>query len=126
LLAYHVAKKLGVKHMIKIYDLNQLADYVYDSIRLTDGFSVLNVSHMTYAMKMFIENNCHISSDGFVLETIGGSFMDLSMKNIETEFYSKLLRKSSVFDHREPVSVTGLRLKHKMRDDLMNLRTKQT
>jgi len=101
--------------MIKIYDLNQLADYVYDSIRLTDGFSVLNVSHMAYAMKMLIENNCHISPDRFVLETIGGSFMDRSMKNIKMipNFTRNSLEKAVFLLIGSLFSVTGLRLKHK-------------
>jgi hypothetical protein len=121
LLAHRVARKLEVKHVIKIIDLNQLANNVYNFIRITDGFSTLNASHTIYGMKMLLETNCHICSDGFALDlTLGGSFMDRSINNLknDSEFYSRLLRKSSVFDHKELVSVIGLRLKHKVRDVL--------
>jgi hypothetical protein len=97
ILARQVTRKLGVNHVVGIYDLDQFANYVHDFIRLTADFAVLHNLHIVYAIKMLLENDCHICSDGFVLDiTLGGSFMDQSMVNIksEYEFYSKILKKA--------------------------------
>jgi len=121
LLAHYAAKKLGINHVIGVYDLNQLAYYVHSTIRLTDGFGVLSASHIIYAVKMLLENNCFISTDGFALDlTLGGSFMDPYIKNVKnvSEFYSKLLRKSNVFDYKGLISIMGPRLEHKIQEVL--------
>jgi hypothetical protein len=121
IVARQVTKKLGVNHVVGIYDLDWFANYVHDFIRLTANFAVLHNLHIVYAVKMLLENNCHICFDGFVLDiTLGGSFMDQSMVNIksEYEFYSKILKISSVFDFKELMSIIDSRLKYRMREVL--------
>jgi len=55
LIARKVTKELGIPHIVKTYDLNQLADYVHDHIRYSDGFDVASATHVVYAMKILIE-----------------------------------------------------------------------
>jgi len=94
--AKKVAKKLGIPHVVDIYELNQLADYVRDLILLSDGFDVVSSSHVVYAMKMLVENNCRIFTDGFALDlTLGGSYLHNHPRKIrnKNEFLSYIYRK---------------------------------
>jgi asparagine synthetase B (glutamine-hydrolysing) len=52
LIAHMVAKKLGITQIIESYDLNQLADYAYDIVRLSNGFDVVNAAYVIHALKM--------------------------------------------------------------------------
>lgn len=92
IIASYVAKKLGVKHVIEEYDLDQLADYVYETIRLSDGFGIVNVAHVCHALRMLLKNECQIFTSGFALDlTLGRSYMGGYMKS------TKMLRTKTSF-----------------------------
>jgi asparagine synthetase B (glutamine-hydrolysing) len=117
LIARMVAKKLGITQIIESYDLNQLADYAYDIVRLSNGFDVINAAHVIHALKMLRKNNCHVFTSGFALDlTLGGSYMSAFLRKIKNddEYLTYILRKSSVFGHKELASIIGSRLKNQL------------
>jgi asparagine synthetase B (glutamine-hydrolysing) len=126
LIARKVTKELGIPHIVKTYDLNQLADYVHDLIRYSDGFDVASATHVVYAMKILIENNCHVFTDGFALDlTLGGSYLDNRLRKItdESEFSSYVFRKISVFNHKELMSIIGPRLRPQLLEVLKEFKS---
>jgi len=125
-IAKKVAKELEIPHIVKTYDLNQLADYVHDLIRYSDGFDVVSATHVAYAMKILIESGCHVFTDGFALDlTLGGSYLDNRLRKItdESKFSSYIFRKISVFNHKELISIIGPRLRPQLLEVLKGLKS---
>jgi hypothetical protein len=116
------ANYLGIPHRVEQYDLGQLAMYAREVVRLSNGFDVVNASHVVYAMKMLSNGNCSIFTNGFALDlTLGGSYLSdtlRSMKN-EKDFLLYILRKISVFNLDEIIGIIHPRLKHSV-SELLN------
>lgn len=125
-IARAVARRLGVAQMIEKYDLNQLADYAYDVVRLSDGFDVVNATHVVHALKMLQKNDCYIFTNGFALDlTLGGSYISKFLRRIKSdnEYLAFILGKSSVFSYKELVAIIGPRLKRRLLEVLHELKT---
>jgi len=75
-IAKRVAQALRINHVVKRYDLNQLANYAYETIRLSNSFGVVSVAHIGIVIRMLLENACKVSIVGFALDlTLGGSYL---------------------------------------------------
>jgi asparagine synthetase B (glutamine-hydrolysing) len=124
-IANKVAKELGILHITEKFDPDQLAEYAYETIRLSDGFCPISAAHVVYISKILLKNNCRIFTDGFLLDVaLGGRFIDRSLRSIrsESEFCSHILRKISIFDHKELISVVGSRLRHQLPEVLQEIK----
>jgi len=115
IIASHVAKKFGVEHVIEKYDLDQLANYAYETIRLSDGFDIVNAAQVVHELRMLLKNECQIFTSGFALDlTLGGSYIGGPIIRSVNELYSYILEKSSVFNHKELMSIVDSRLKYEI------------
>jgi len=124
-IAKRVAKDLRTNHVVKRYDLNQLADYTYETIRLSNSFSVVSTAHAGIVIRMLLENACKVSIVGFALDlTLGGSYLTSFLKTVRNynEFFTYVLDKSSVLSFEEVSMYLGPRLKQKLRACFMNFK----
>jgi hypothetical protein len=115
LFAKILAKHLNIPHRVGLYDLRQLAEFAREVVRLSNGFDVVNASHVVYAMKMLNNSNCSIFTNGFALDlTLGGSYLSDTLRSIKNEkdFLLYILRKISVFSYDEIIGIIHPRLKH--------------
>ena len=127
LIAKFVTNYLDIAHRVEEYNTSQLAEYAREVVCLSNGFDVVNASHVVSAMKMLCESNCGIFTNGFALDlTLGGSFLseDLRRMNDDKDFLAYILRKISVFNYDEIANIIHPRLKYcvlELLKDIINL-----
>lgn len=118
-IARKVAKKLKLPHNVYIYTLDHLADYAYDTVKLSEGFSPIHWSHTAFLTHLLTTNDCDVAMNGFELDLLlGGSFMSrhlLTIKNYK-DFIASLFGRTTVFTYEELYKLLQPKLRVKLRE----------
>ncbi|MBX5321183.1 MAG: asparagine synthase-related protein [Candidatus Bathyarchaeia archaeon] len=74
--ARKVTDRLSVKHLIINYDPDEIVDYSFDVVSLTDGQGTVGVSYIPYVAKKMRENEIKYYLQGYMLDLLlGGSYL---------------------------------------------------
>jgi len=112
-IAIEVTKRLGVRHLIINYDPNEMVDYSFDVVSLTDGQATVNVSYIPYVAKKMMENGLKYYLQGFIFDVLlGGSFLSKEFFKVKSfnEFMQSLEKKYTLFQPSELKRLLNVRL----------------
>jgi len=116
-IAKKVCKRLGIRHVIAEYNLNDLAKYAQKVVQLTDGQCPVNVSHVPYvAERMMLEGvTCYLQGYMFDL-LLGGSYLRKEFFNVRgfPDFVKTLEKRCTLFSVTELRKLLNKKIHHKI------------